>query len=146
MRDPGPVDDGQEYPLADMLGELASQLEVANQRVVQAQRPGRLRWTEATVELGVTWEKKGDGGIDLKVVRLGGGLTKANTTTIAIKVVPIGLADAALRSPAEDRTAVGYQDLIPVRRGGDLKEGPPPGPSPGPSGPGPRPGPGSSWG
>jgi hypothetical protein len=95
MSDTTPADDGQEYPLADMLSELANELEMANKRVVQAGRPGRLRWTEATVELGVTWERKGDGGIDLKVVRLGGGLTKANTTTISVKVVPVQRAGAA---------------------------------------------------
>jgi hypothetical protein len=83
-----PGDDGQEYPLADMLARLGRELEAANARAIQSGRPGRLRWTEATVELGVTWEKTGDGGIDLKVVRLGGGLTKANTTTISVRVVP----------------------------------------------------------
>jgi hypothetical protein len=81
MTDATPID-RQESPLADMLAQLATELEVANGRVVDAGRPGRLRWTEATIELGVTWEKTGDGGIDLKVVRLGGSLTKANTTTI----------------------------------------------------------------
>jgi hypothetical protein len=85
--------------------QLAHQLERANQRVVQAGRPGRLRWTQATVELGVTWEKTGDGGVDLKVVRLGGGITKANTTTITVTVVPSGpwsdvaQGDVARRSP-----------------------------------------------
>jgi hypothetical protein len=51
--------DGQAWPLADMLAELAGELEA------------------------------GDGGIDLKVLRLGGGRTKANTTTITVKVAPV---------------------------------------------------------
>jgi hypothetical protein len=80
--------DRQAWPLADMLAELAGELERANSRVTRTGTPSRLRWTEATIELGITWEQTGDGGIDLKVLRLGGGLTKANTTTITVRVVP----------------------------------------------------------
>jgi hypothetical protein len=81
--------DGQSWPLADMLAELAGELEAANSRVTRTGRPSRLRWTEATIELGITWEQTGDGGIDLEVLRLGGGRTKANTTTITVKVEPV---------------------------------------------------------
>ena len=80
---------GVERPLADMLGQLGRELEKANERVVESGSSGRLRWTEATIKLGVTWDKRGEGGIDLKVVRLGGGITKENTTTITVKVVPM---------------------------------------------------------
>jgi hypothetical protein len=52
-----------------MLTALGDELEMANRRVIQAHRVDRLRWAEAIVELGVTWEIRGDGGIDLKVVR-----------------------------------------------------------------------------
>jgi hypothetical protein len=80
--------DGQAWPLADMLAQLAGELEAANGRVTRTGRQSSLRWTEATIELGITWEQTGDGGIDLKVLRLGGGRTKANTTTITVKVAP----------------------------------------------------------
>ena len=112
MGDTTPADDGREWPHADMLGQLSRELEKANERAVQSGRPGRLRWAEATIELGVTWERSGDGGIDLKVVRLGGGLTKANTTTITVKVVPVGSVAAA---PARrTRPANDERQLIPL--------------------------------
>jgi hypothetical protein len=100
------TDDAQEYPLADLRRQLARQLEKANRRVVQAGRPVRLRWTRATVELGVTWEKTGDGEVDLKVVRLGGGITKANTTTITVTVVPSDPGPEGVAQPDDRDLAI----------------------------------------
>jgi hypothetical protein len=109
MGDTAPADEGREWPLADMLGELGLELEKANRRVVESGTSGRLRWTEATIELGVTWEKRGEGGIDVKVVRLGGGVTKENTTTITIRVVP------AESDPTPGPILVGPDDQSKVR-------------------------------
>jgi hypothetical protein len=34
-----------------------------------------------------TWEKSGEGAIDLRVVKLGGNLDKTNTQTVTVKLV-----------------------------------------------------------
>ena len=47
----------------------------------------------------------GEAGIDFQVVRLGGGPTKNNTTTIAITVIPVEPADTP-DGPALNRSTV----------------------------------------
>jgi hypothetical protein len=80
-------EDNGEFPLAELLDLLYTEID----RTVKhgAAREWTLNVVEATVELAVTWEKKGDGGLDIKVLKLGGGLTKSNTSTMTVRVAPM---------------------------------------------------------
>jgi Trypsin-co-occurring domain 2 len=71
-------------PLADLIQEVSTQLREARERYRATGQNALLEFASCTLELGVTWGKKADGGIDIKVVKLGGGLNKTNTQTITV--------------------------------------------------------------
>jgi len=84
----GKPDGGQErFPLADLIVVLGSELREAERR---AARSGarNLQLKECSVQMGIQWEKKGSGEIDVWVVKLGGDLTKQNTELITITMEP----------------------------------------------------------
>lgn len=85
-----------EYPLADLIQAVGAELREAQRRADQAAQPDLLKLKECTVELGVTWDKKADGGIDIKVFKLGGGVGKQDTQTISITMAPVGEEDVVL--------------------------------------------------
>ena len=80
-----------ELPLAELMHALASQLQKAREWAAQAAfsgEPSPIAWTDAQIEVGVTWTRVGRGELDLKVVRLGGDRTKENTATMTVSLAP----------------------------------------------------------
>jgi hypothetical protein len=85
-----------QYPLADMITALGMQLREAQQRHGASGESDLLKLKECTIELGVSWDKKADGGIDFWVIKLGGGVDKTNTQTVSVTLEPAGDATVAL--------------------------------------------------
>jgi|ERR1700741_803591 hypothetical protein len=84
---------GDEFPLAELIDALAGQLDRAGEWANDiATRGGRpfMAWTGAQIEVGLTWTRSAQGGLDVKVLQLGGGRTKENTTTMTVTLAPIG--------------------------------------------------------
>lgn len=80
-----------EFPLADLLSELSKNLREANRRAVVDAKRGKqplVRVESAEVELGVTWERSATGGIDIKVVKLGGDIGRSDIQTLTVRIVP----------------------------------------------------------
>jgi hypothetical protein len=82
-----PESSQQRFPLADLIAVLGSELREAERR---AARSGarNLQLKECSVQMGIQWEKRGSGEIDVWVVKLGGDLTKQNTELITITMEP----------------------------------------------------------
>jgi Trypsin-co-occurring domain 2 len=84
---------GDEFPLAELIDALGRQLgrarEWANDITGRSGRPF-IAWTTAQIEVGVTWTRSAQGGIDVKVLHLGGERTKENTTTMTVTLEPAG--------------------------------------------------------
>jgi hypothetical protein len=85
-----------QYPLADMITALGMQLREAQQRHDASGQGDLLKLKECTIELGVSWDKKADGGIDFWVIKLGGGVDKTNTQTVSVTLEPTGTGTVAL--------------------------------------------------
>jgi hypothetical protein len=82
-----------EFPLAELVDALAGQLGIARERANDiAARGGQsfIAWTTAQIEVGITWTRSAEGGIDVKVLHLGGERTKENTTTMTVTLEPAG--------------------------------------------------------
>jgi Trypsin-co-occurring domain 2 len=85
--------DNDEFPLAELMDALAEQLGIARKWAVEAAEGGEpsfISWTGAEIEVGITWTRSGSGGIDLKVLNLGGERTKENTATMTVTLAPTG--------------------------------------------------------
>ena len=79
--------DRQRFPLADLIAVLGSELREAERRAAKS-GASNLQLKECSVQMGIQWEKKGSGEIDVWVVKLGGDLTKQNTELITITMEP----------------------------------------------------------
>jgi len=80
-----------DLPLAQLMHALASQLQKAREWAARAAfsgQPSPIAWTDAQIEVGVTWTRGGNGELDLKVVHLGGNRTKENTATMTVSLAP----------------------------------------------------------
>ncbi len=82
----------ERFPLADLIGALGRELREAQRRAALDDTLDLLRLRECTVEMGVTWEKTAEGGVDFWVVKLGGGVTKENIQTMTVSLEPLGEA------------------------------------------------------
>jgi len=82
--------DHERFPLTDLIAALGRDLREAQQRAQDDDRPDLLKLKECSIELGVTWEKKGDAGVEFWVVKLGGGVSKQTTQTLTVTLEPIG--------------------------------------------------------
>ena len=82
------ADLGSAYPLADVLEKLGGEIREASRRAREDNQPDVLLVSGIEVELGVTFTKKGEAGIEIGVVNLGGDLTKENTQTIKLTLIP----------------------------------------------------------
>jgi Trypsin-co-occurring domain 2 len=87
--------DEERWPLVDMVSALSDQLREAQRRAGPPDGPGALLLKECTVQLGMSWDKKADGGVQFWVVKLGGGLNKSETETITVVLEPGGGSAAA---------------------------------------------------
>jgi hypothetical protein len=81
------------FPLADLIAVLGSELREAERRAAQSGARS-LQLKECSVQMGIQWEKKGSGEIDVWVVKLGGDLTKQNTELITITMEPFDEPEA----------------------------------------------------
>jgi hypothetical protein len=103
-----------EFPLADLLSELSKNLREANRRAVVDAKRGKqplVRVEAAEVELGVTWERTATGGIDIKVVKLGGDVGRSDIQTLTVRLVPA--SSQPDRDPAHEHVPdliVGHRD------------------------------------
>jgi hypothetical protein len=80
-----------DLPLAELMHALSTQLQKARDWAEEAAKlgePSPIAWTEAQIEVGVTWTRTGSGQIDLKVLQLGGDRTKENTATMTVTITP----------------------------------------------------------
>jgi uncharacterized protein (DUF736 family) len=84
------MDVTREYKLADLISALGAEIREAQRRANETGQPKPVFYLgECSVELGLTWEKTAEGGLEFWVVKLGGGVTKQDTTTISITLKPI---------------------------------------------------------
>ena len=81
-------DSDRMFPLADLIDAIGAELRESQRRARVDDEADMLRLKECSVELGITWEKKGDAGIDVKVFKLGGGIGKQDTQTISVTLEP----------------------------------------------------------
>ena len=77
----------QRFPLADLINVLGKELREAERRAAES-GARNLQLKECAVQMGIQWEKRGSGEIDVWVVKLGGDLTKQNTELITITMEP----------------------------------------------------------
>ena len=88
--------------LAELIDYVAAQLTEAARRAVA--RPERvMQFKEATLELAVSVETGGQGGLRVWVLELGGSRTKTNSNTIAVTLA--ALPDGSLAFPGEEEGA-----------------------------------------
>ena len=84
--DTAPHPDG--LRLKDVLVQLGEEIREAQWEAAHDGKEDLLRIKECQVELAVTWEVKGSGGVEFWVVKLGGELNRSNTQTITITLEP----------------------------------------------------------
>jgi Trypsin-co-occurring domain 2 len=82
------VPDGERWPLVEMISQLTEQLREAQRRAGEGDGPEALVLKNCTVQLGITWDAKADGGIQFWVVKLGGGVSRTEAETITIVLGP----------------------------------------------------------
>jgi hypothetical protein len=80
--------DEQRWPLVDMVAALSDQLREAQRRAGPGDSPDALHLKECTVQLGMSWDKKAEGGVQFWVVKLGGGVSRSDTETITLVLEP----------------------------------------------------------
>ena len=78
--------------LADLIDHVAEQLAEAERRAGEREGPV-MKFQECELELAVSLETGGQGGLKVWVLELGGGRTKTNSNTITVKfgALPGGL-------------------------------------------------------
>ncbi len=99
----------ERFPLADLIARLGSELREAERRAAEA-GARNLQLKECSVQMGIQWDKKGSGEIDIWVVKLGGELTKENTELITITMQPfqeLGQGRARRRPAVGRRRPIG---------------------------------------
>jgi Trypsin-co-occurring domain 2 len=97
------------FPLADLIAVLGSELREAERRAAES-GARTLQLKECSVQMGIQWDKRGSGEIDIWVVKLGGELTKQNTELITITMEPFQEPDEGgtrRRRPVARRRPVG---------------------------------------
>jgi hypothetical protein len=85
--------DEEKYPLADLLKSLGREIRKAQTRAKDDPEGNILKLRECEVELGVTWTGKAGGEASFWVLKLGGEVTKENTTTLKLVLDPIGTVE-----------------------------------------------------
>lgn len=95
----------ERFPLADLIAVLGSELHEAESRAAKS-GARNLQLKECSVQMGIQWDKRGSGEIDIWVVKLGGDLTKQNTELITITMEPFqepGRGNVRRRTPVGGR-------------------------------------------
>ena len=82
--------DSSKSRLSDVLADLADELRKAQQKAVADNKGDVFKLSGCTIELGVSWETKAEGGVEFWVVRLDGGQARADTESIILTLEPLG--------------------------------------------------------
>jgi hypothetical protein len=85
--------------LRDVLEQLGDELREAQAAALNDDKPDLMKVKDCTVELGLTWEAKGDAGVEFWVFKLGGEVSRGNTQTITLTLEPIGDVVSFVRGP-----------------------------------------------
>lgn len=80
----------ERYPLVELLTSLGDQLREAQRQAAEDGKDDMLKLKDCSIELALTWEKSGEGGIKFWVVELGAGASRSSTQTITINMEPVG--------------------------------------------------------
>jgi len=75
--------------LKDVLVQLGEEIREAAASAARDGKHDLMKIKDCTVELGLTWEAKGDAGVEFWVVKLGGSVTRTSTQTITLTLEPI---------------------------------------------------------
>ena len=78
----------ERWPLVDMVTQLTKQLREAQRRAGDGDTTEALVLKNCTVQLGISWDAKADGGIQFWVLKLGGGVSRTETETITVVLGP----------------------------------------------------------
>lgn len=73
--------EGETWSLAEFVEDFEEQLKAIQRR----NRKGVMALTEVSLTLGVTATKSAEGGVDLKVLQVKGGVSRADERTITVK-------------------------------------------------------------
>jgi Trypsin-co-occurring domain 2 len=116
----------EEISVKELIQKISEDLlDSEQERTARGQRPV-FEVSELTVELAfvVSRTRQGRGGLDLRVVSVGGDIGRANEQTqrMTLRLIAVGGADeragrAASQAGAEstDLTRLDYDDVLPVR-------------------------------
>jgi NTP-dependent ternary system trypsin peptidase co-occuring protein len=74
--------------LRDILEQLGDELREAEAATLKAKKPAVIKVKECSVELGLTWEAKGDGGVEFWVFKLGAEVSRSESQTITVTLEP----------------------------------------------------------
>ena len=80
--------DSSKSRLSDVLANLADELREAQLKAVAENKADVFKLSGCTIELGVSWETKADGGVEFWVVKLGAGEARAETESIILTLEP----------------------------------------------------------
>jgi Trypsin-co-occurring domain 2 len=85
-------------PLVEIIRALSRELREAERK---ASDDPILQLKDCSIELGITWERSAEGGLQFYVFKLGGHANKANSQTITVNLSP--LREVRVGRPAEVR-------------------------------------------
>jgi hypothetical protein len=71
---------------------LGDELRRAHDAAARDPAPDLLKLKDCSIELGITWARKGGGGLEFWVIKLDGEVSKENTQTITVNLEPVGEA------------------------------------------------------
>ena len=85
-------------PLSDLIDSVTNELQKAKAKA-EKRAEATMLFDECEFEFGIEAEKSADGGVNVWVIELGGGIKKTETNTIRIKFK--GNPDNPIQAPAE---------------------------------------------
>ena len=80
--------DSSKSRLSDVVADLAEELRRAHLKTSADNKGDIFKLSGCTIELGVSWAKKAEGGVDFWVVRLGAGAARAESESIILTFEP----------------------------------------------------------
>ncbi len=86
--------DRESFPLAELIGALGDELREASAAAAQAGEHAGV-WSQATVEVAVSWTREGTGKIGFTVAGIGpevaGKIARGEAAKLTVTIVPIGI-------------------------------------------------------
>lgn len=90
--------------LADMLAQVAKEIRAAHEAASAGEDPV-MKFQECELEFAVEIENKGEGGVNIWCLKLGGGRKKTESNTVKVKYSSVGTFVAQIQAPQGARTA-----------------------------------------